>query len=103
MIAPWGNPIKASRFGVEPEGVWAHAVAAGFIASRSGRAIVVPRPFNIVRREMRFLDIYISYLRFKTLCLCVLSSFLNLGLRQSRLRHPMLLELFALNNCLHQS
>ena len=39
MIAPCGKPTKANRFGVEPAGVCAHAVAAGFIASSSGSAM----------------------------------------------------------------
>ena len=36
---------------------------AGFIASRSGSAIVAPTPFNTVRREMCFRDRYMSSLR----------------------------------------
>jgi hypothetical protein len=56
MIAPCGNPMNAKRFGAEPAGVAAHAVAAGFIASSSGSAILAPTPFNIVRREMCFLN-----------------------------------------------
>ncbi len=39
---------------MEPAGVFAHATAAGFIASSSGSAIVAPTPFNIVRRERCF-------------------------------------------------
>ena len=34
--------------------VWAHTVAAGFIASSSGSAIVAPTPFSTARREMCF-------------------------------------------------
>ena len=49
-----------SRFGVLPAGVCAHAVAAGFIASSSGSAIVAPTPFSTVRREMCFFDRYMS-------------------------------------------
>src|SRR4051794_2906540 len=63
MMAPCGNPTKASRFGLDPDAVLAHAVAAGFIASRSGSAIVAPTPFNTARREMCFWDKYMSDLR----------------------------------------
>jgi hypothetical protein len=52
MMAPCGKPMKAIRFGAEPTGVCAHAVAAGFIASISGNAIVAPTPFSTARREM---------------------------------------------------
>src|SRR6185295_2321632 len=62
MIAPCGKPTKANLTGVLPAGVWAHAVAAGFIASRSGKATVAPRPFRTARRETCFLNIYISSL-----------------------------------------
>ena len=64
MIAPCGKPTKANRFGVEPAGVCAHAVAAGFIASSSGSAMVAPTPFSTVRREMCFLDKYMASLRY---------------------------------------
>src|ERR1700722_11978531 len=66
MMAPCGNPTKASRFGAEPAAVLAHAVAAGFIASRNGSAIVAPTPFKTMRREMCFWDKYISCLRQKS-------------------------------------
>jgi hypothetical protein len=62
MIAPCGNPTKAKRFGVEPAGVCAHAVAAGLIASSSGSATLAPTPFNTVRREMCFLNRVMSFL-----------------------------------------
>src|SRR6187200_1511456 len=54
MIAPCGKPMKANRFGVEPAAVCAHAVAAGFIASSSGSAMVAPTPFSTVQREICF-------------------------------------------------
>ncbi len=44
-------------------GVAANAVAAGFIASRSGKAIVAPTPLRTARREMCLRDKYMSYLR----------------------------------------
>jgi hypothetical protein len=46
--------------GADPAAVFAHAVAAGFMASSSGSAIVAPTPFNIMRREMCFWDKYMS-------------------------------------------
>ena len=55
--------MNASRFGAEPAAVSAHAVAAGFIASRSGSAMVAPTPFNTARREMCFLNTNMSNLR----------------------------------------
>ena len=58
MTAPCGNPMKAKRFGAEPAAVCAHAVAAGFIASRSGSAMLAPTPFNTARRETCFLKTY---------------------------------------------
>ena len=64
MMAPCGKPTKANRFGVEPAAVWAHAVAAGFIASSSGSAMLAPTPFSTVRRETCFLNTYMSYLRY---------------------------------------
>src|SRR6185436_791689 len=60
MIAPCGKPMKANRFGAAPAGVCAQTVAAGFIASRSGSAMVAPTPFNTARRETCFLDRYIG-------------------------------------------
>src|ERR1051325_4125532 len=60
MIAPCGKLTKAIRLGAEPTGVAAHAVAAGFIASISGNAIVAPTPFSTVRREMCFRKIIFS-------------------------------------------
>src|SRR4026209_252853 len=63
MMAPCGNPMKACRFGVEPAGVRAHAVAAGLIAASSGSGKVAATPFNTERRETCFLDKYISSLR----------------------------------------
>src|SRR4051812_31213410 len=56
MIAPCGKPMKAIRFAAVPAGVAAHAVAAGFIASSSGRATAAPTPLSTVRREMCFFD-----------------------------------------------
>jgi hypothetical protein len=63
MMAPCGNPTKAKRLGVEPAAVCAHAVAAGFIASRSGSAMLAPTPFNTARRETCFLNTNIESLR----------------------------------------
>src|SRR5437868_11760709 len=54
MMAPCGKPTKANRFGDDPAAVFAHTVAAGFIASSSGSAMVAPTPFNTERREMCF-------------------------------------------------
>jgi hypothetical protein len=51
--------MNASRFGGAPAGVAANAVAAGFIASSSGSAIVAPTPLSTIRREMCFRDKYI--------------------------------------------
>ena len=97
MIAPCGNPTKANRFGVEPAAVWAHAVAAGFIASRSGSAMVAPTPFNTVRRETCFLNMYIvvsplpfADIRRRPLC------------SRRGLRHPAHPELFAPHDRLDQ-
>src|SRR6185503_19024935 len=53
MIAPWGrymNPMCG--FGLAA--VWARAVQAGIIASRSGRPTVTPAPRRNVRRERCF-------------------------------------------------
>jgi hypothetical protein len=60
MIAPCGKPTKASRFGADPAAVCAHAVAAGFIASSNGNAIVAPTPFSTARRETCFLNTNMS-------------------------------------------
>src|SRR5262245_39282507 len=59
MMAPCGNSTKASRFGVAPAALCAHAVAAGCIASRSGSAMAAPTPFNTRRRETCFFVRYI--------------------------------------------
>src|ERR1041385_340244 len=56
MIAPWGKPTKARRFGGFLAGVSAHAVAAGIMASTSGSAIVAPTPCRTRRRGMCFFD-----------------------------------------------
>src|SRR5262245_15645281 len=87
-MAPWGNPTNARRFGDLPAGVWAHAVAAGLIASRSGRAMLAPMPCKIVRREICFFDIYMSVLLFTRTC--------RYGWRPA---HP---ELIAPHNALDQ-
>src|SRR5215471_675880 len=100
MIAPCGNPTNANRFGVVPAAVRAHAVPAGLIASSSGSAMLAPIPFKTIRREICFLDIYMSYLRYllMTLFTCNLTRDLTLKLR--RPSHP---ELIAANNSLDES
>ncbi len=60
MIAPCGKPMNANRFGAVPAAVFANAIAAGLIASRSGSAMPAPTPFRIVRREMCFCEINIA-------------------------------------------
>src|SRR5262245_11388511 len=104
MIAPCGKPTKATRFGVEPAVVCAHAVAAGLIASRSGSAMLAPMPCNTIRRETCFLDIYMSYLRlFRHLRTARgHRPRLQLLTGQGRLRYPVHPELIASNDSLHQ-
>src|SRR5262245_45498765 len=100
MIAPCGKPMKASRLGGAPAGVAAHAVAAGFIASSSGSAMLAPTPFNTVRREMCFLNRLMSnlhgppegghYVRLMPDCPA-----------RRLLRHPAHPELIAVHDRLH--
>src|SRR5580658_2455699 len=51
---PWGTKQPTKR-GLGVAAVWASAVEAGIIASRSGSARVAPAPRRTVRREMCFL------------------------------------------------
>ena len=88
-VTACGNPTKASRFGDDPAAVSAHAVAAGFIASRSGSAIVAPTPFNTVRRATCFLKYDTAGLRLFRLFP---------GHRAARSTHTPHPELFALDD-----
>src|SRR5687768_15250848 len=109
MMAPCGKPTKANRFGGAPAGVCAHAVAAGFIASSSGSAMLAPTPFRTVRRETCFwnTNIVVRPSRFS-----LLSSTpggpegpplrLRSVRRHSRLWHPSHPELLAPHDTLDQ-
>src|SRR4029077_12604705 len=96
MIAPCGKPIKASRFGDAPAAVCAHAVAAGFIASRSGSAMVAPTPFNTVRRVTCFLNTY------SALSPLLIPDARAAGPTRSGLRYPAHPELLAPHDRLDQ-
>src|SRR5688572_2863006 len=102
MMAPCGKPMKASRFGVEPAGVCAHAVAAGFIASRSGSAMLAPTPFNTVRRETCFLNTCISLSVCRAGCDRRLLDCRDAARGRSGLRNASHPELLASNHCLDQ-
>src|SRR5688572_14361095 len=103
MIAPCGKPMKANRFGVAPAGVCAQTVAAGFIASRSGSAIVAPTPFNTVRRETCFLDRYIGISASNANSHALLPGHLRTLGARGWLRHPAHPELLAANHCLRDT